>query len=69
MDGRRAADERKERVRLRYPLMPGLTMQLTGTPLVNNIGRQVGVMPASRAFPDATRPVHYYAPNNYTPNQ
>jgi hypothetical protein len=49
-------------------LMPGLTMQLSGTPSISNVGHAVGVMPASEAF-SSSRPVHYYAPNNHTPNQ
>ena len=49
-------------------LMPGLTMHLYGSPLVNNVGARVGVMAASQAF-STSQPVHYYAPNNYTPNQ
>jgi hypothetical protein len=48
-------------------VMPGLTMQLYGTPLVSNIGRQIGVVDARTAFPDASRPVHWYAPNIYVP--
>jgi hypothetical protein len=49
-------------------LMPGLTMQFYGKPSVNNVGARVGVMSAGQAFPDANRPVHYYAPINYRPN-
>jgi hypothetical protein len=49
-------------------LMPGLTMQLYGTPSISNVGHSIGVMAASEAF-SSSRPVHYYAPNNYTPNQ
>ncbi len=50
-------------VTVRLETMPGLAASLGQVPIVNNIGHDVNVAPASQAFDRKLAPPRYYTPN------